>query len=390
MTSRTALAPWALAATLAGAVALGGCADRVGGGDRSPSTTVERTTVVEAPAAQRSATEFDPQRIHRLAGPGVVTVIATQSGDTQRTGVGSGFVVSSSGEIATNAHVVTTGEGSAIRRADSVFVRFPDRNEVEARIVGFDPFVDVALLRVEPDGLDLSPLRLGSVKALRVGAPVIAIGSPFGEEGSLSVGVISAVDRSIRSLTGFDTPDAIQTDAAINRGNSGGPLLDGEGRVIGINSQIETETGQGSGVGFAVPIDAVRRSLDQLRRDGRARYAYLGVASVDVYPQLAERFSLGETAGAWVQELTPDSPAARGGVRGGSGQTAFHAQRYAVGGDVIVSFDGQPVRGAADLASLVASSAPGRAASLGVMRDGRRTYLRITLGERPLQAPRPG
>ena len=150
-------------------------------------------------------------------------------------------MISGKGEIATNAHVVTSGEGADIRKASNVFVRFADGNQVAAEVKGFDPFADVALLKIDPAGLTLRPLPLGSTKDLHVGAPVAAIGSPFGEEQSLSVGVISALDRSIESLTGFDTIGAIQTDAAINHGNSGGPLLDGRGRVLGINAQIQTD-----------------------------------------------------------------------------------------------------------------------------------------------------
>src|SRR5207247_1846568 len=207
-------------------------------------------------------------------------------------GLGSGFGISGEGEIATNAHVVTSGEGKDIREASQVFIRFKDGNQVPAEIKGFDPFADVALLKVDPKGLTLRPLPLGDLRAARVGAPVAAIGSPFGEEQSLSVGVVSAVGRSIDSLTGFKTPGAIQTDAAINHGNSGGPLLDAGGCVIGINSQIQTSSGDGSGVGFAVPVDTVKRSLAQLRTSGHARYAYLGVQTAMVYPPLAQRFGL--------------------------------------------------------------------------------------------------
>ena len=264
-------------------------------------------------------TGFDPQAIYEQVAPGVVTVISAGAGG----GVGSGFVLGDDGEVVTNAHVVTTGEGAKIKRASEVYVSFADRNEVRARIVGFDPFSDVALLKIDPDGLKLRPLKLGSVRGLSVGAPVAAIGSPFGEDRSLSIGVISALDRSIESLTGFATPGAIQTDAAINQGNSGGPLLDAAGRVLGINSQIETSSGDGSGVGFAVPVDTVRRSLDQLRRSGRARYAYLGVATAPVFPQLATRFGIRSSSGAWVQEVTPDGPADDAGVRRGLGHRAL-------------------------------------------------------------------
>ena len=201
---------------------------------------------------------------------------------SQDGGLGSGFVLDGDGYIATNTHVVTNGQ--SLDRARQVFVDFADGNRVPARIVGTDPNADVALLKVDPQGLSLTPLELGEEQGLQVGDPVAAIGSPFGEEQSLSVGVISALDRNIASLTDFGIGDAIQTDAAINRGNSGGPLLDAHGRVIGINAQIRTETGEGAGVGFAIPVDTVKRALESLRDDGEAEYGYLGRVDAGAVP----------------------------------------------------------------------------------------------------------
>ena len=183
-------------------------------------------------------------------------------------GVGSGFVLNGDGEIATNAHVVTQGNGSDAQKAREVYVEFADGNRVEAKIVGQDPNADVALLKIDPKGLTLRPLPLGSSASVAVGEPVAAIGSPFGERQSLSVGVVSAIDRDIQSLNGeFAIPGAFQTDAAINPGNSGGPLVDGDGKVIGINQQIKTNSGGGEGVGFAVPVDVIKRSLGAAARD---------------------------------------------------------------------------------------------------------------------------
>ncbi len=215
-------------------------------------------------------------------------------------GQGSGFVISDDGEIVTNAHVVTDAEqggGAAaadgeINAADEVFVEFPDRNQVEAEIVGFDPNADVALLKVDPDGLDLRPLELGDSAAVEVGTPVAAIGSPFGQEQSLSTGIVSATDRSIDSLTAFAIDGAIQTDASINPGNSGGPLIDADGKVIGINQQINTTSGGNEGVGFAVPANLVQRSIEDLRPDGEVEYAFIGVSTIPLYPQLAERLDV--------------------------------------------------------------------------------------------------
>jgi S1-C subfamily serine protease len=384
--------PLCLLAPLA-ALVVAGCA---GAGEtrtvRTETTKVE--VLQEAGGETRARGAFDPAAIYRRESPGVVTVISRGLGTTQGQGggggLGSGFVISGGGEIATNAHVVTSGEGAAIRKAEQVFVRFQDDNQVPARIIGFDPFSDVALLRIDPNGLTLRPLPFGRTKDLVIGSPVAAIGSPFGEEQSLSVGVISALDRSIQSLTGFDTVGAIQTDAAINHGNSGGPLLDASGNVLGINAQIQTSTGEGSGVGFAISADTVRRSLDQLRESGRARYAYLGVATSPMYPQLAERFDLPVDHGAWVQEVTPGGPADDASLRGGSGAQEFQGRQYRTGGDLIVAVGRQQIREEADVAKALVGLRPGSEVDLQVYRDGDRRTLRVKLGERPLDAPRAG
>jgi 2-alkenal reductase len=282
---------------------------------------------------------------------------------------------------------VTTGTGKAIKQAREVFVRFGDGNQVPAKVVGFDPFSDVALVKVDPAGLTLRPLPLGSIAAVHVGEPVAAIGSPFGEERSLSVGVISATDRSIESLTGFQTSGALQTDAAINTGNSGGPLLDGRGRVLGINSQIRTTSGEGSGVGFAVPIDVVRRSLDQLRRTGHAQYAYLGVSTQGVYPQLADHFHLGTDHGAWIQAVVAGGPAADAGIAAGQERERFQEAPWRVGGDIVTAVQGKPIRADADLALAIQEYPPGSTVSLGVVRDGKPRTIAVKLGTRPLQSP---
>ncbi|HEX7299413.1 MAG TPA: trypsin-like peptidase domain-containing protein [Solirubrobacteraceae bacterium] len=369
------------------ALAVAGC------GGQQTRTVHSSTTKVEvlSPVGTKAA-GFDPRAIYERESPGVVTVIATglrtPGGDTG--GLGSGFVVSGAGEIATNAHVVTSGEGPDIRKASGVYVRFADGNQVPAEVKGFDPFADVALLKVDPGGLTLRPLPLGSTADLHVGAPVAAIGSPFGEEQSLSVGVISGLNRSIESLTGFATTGAIQTDAAINHGNSGGPLLDGHGRVLGINAQIQTSTGDGSGVGFAVPADVVRRSLAQLRRDGKAHYAYLGISHVAVYPQLAQRFDLPVDAGAWIQEVTADGPAQRAHLRAGDRSVRFQDRDFRVGGDVIVAVQRKPVRDENDLAKVLLGHRPGQVVTLDVRRGSQRLRVPVKLGERPLDSPRRG
>jgi 2-alkenal reductase len=379
-----------------GAVAalVAGC----GGGTktRTVQTTTTKVEVVRTSGeggGGETATGFDPGAIYDRESPGVVTVISTglqEGGSSNAEGLGSGFVISGDGQIATNAHVVTSGEGPDIRKAQQVYVRFADGNQVPAEVKGFDPFADVALLKVDPTGLTLRPLPLGTTRDLHVGAPVAAIGSPFGKEQSLSVGVVSALGRSIQSLTGFDTTGAIQTDAAINHGNSGGPLLDGRGRVLGINAQIETESGDGSGVGFAVPVDTVRRSIEQLRRNGRARYAYLGVSSVAVYPQLAQHFDLSVNSGAWIQDVTQDGPAQHAHLKAGDGDERFQDQDFRPGGDVVTAVQGKPIRAEDDLAKVLLAYAPGDTVTLDISRGGQHKQVRVKLGERPLGSPRTG
>jgi 2-alkenal reductase len=341
---------------------------------------------------------FNPQAIYDEAATGVVTVVSLfEGGDVgllgggRAAGQGSGFVVSDDGEIITNAHVVTDAQasgGGEINEAREVYVQFSDHNQVPADVVGFDPFADVALLEVDPDGLDLNPLELGSTEDIEVGQPVAAIGSPFGEENSLSVGVISATGRSVESLTDFQIDDAIQTDAAINPGNSGGPLLDAEGQVLGINQQIRTASGADEGVGFAVPVSAVERSLEQLREDGSAEYAYIGVSTQGLYPQLAERLDIDSTTGALIAEVVPGSPADEAGLEAGDQEIRFQGQQVTVGGDVIVAVDSQELVEEADLAGLISEHSPGDTVSLEVIRDGDTEELEIELGERPEQTPR--
>ena len=378
----------ALAAAL-GATA--GCG--FGGGDDDENDAPARTTTrVEVVRGLEKGGSFDPQAIYKEEAPGVVTVVSlfgaeslSDLGDSSG-GVGSGFVLSGDGEIATNAHVVTTGEVPNLREARKVFVEFADGNQVEATVRGYDPEADIALLKVDPDGLTLRPLPLGDSDKVEVGTPVAAIGSPFSEKQSLSVGVVSAVDRSISGLTAFQIAGAIQTDAAINPGNSGGPLVDEDGEVIGINQQIKTSSGGGEGVGFAVPVDVARRSLEQLRDKGEVSYAFLGVQTVPIYPQLRERFDLPVGEGAWVQDASEAGPAAKAGLRGGGPrETTFQVRPYRTGGDVITGIDGRPVDDPDDLSRLVALLDPGSTVTVEAWRDGERRELKVKLGERPLQ-----
>ena len=327
---------------------------------------------------------MDASRVYREAAPGVVTIRSVFGGGAGAA-EGSGFVLDEQGEIVTNAHVVTDESSGERVPAKNVYVEFPERNVVPAQIVGFDPFNDVALLKVAPQGLSLHPLQLGDDSKLQVGQPVAAIGSPFGEQHSLSTGVVSATDRSVKSLTQFEIFGAIQTDASINPGNSGGPLLDAGARVIGINQQIETNSGANDGVGFAVPISAVKRSLAQLERDGSAEYAYIGVSSQALYPQLAEKLGLDADHGGLIAEVVPGGPADEAGLEGGDEKLRFQGVPYEVGGDTILSVEGRPVVKPEDLANEIADFQPGDTVTLDVLDDdGDRERVEVTLGKRPV------
>ena len=341
-----------------------------------------------APVRPALAGVFDPARVYARRSPGVVTLYAVfTSGNNTSASQGSGFVVSPDGLILTNSHVITTaGDGDGnVRPAGDVFVEFQDRDRVKATIVGWDVFDDVGVLRVDPKTHELTPLPLGDSSRVVVGEPVAAIGSPFGNENSLTVGVVSATQRSIESLTSqYNLVDAIQVDAPINHGNSGGPLFDAAGRVIGINAQIRSDSGNAEGVGFAVPINAARRSMRELVATGKVAYAYVGITSEDLTPGIARRFGYPVRYGAVITSVRPGSPGARSGLRGGSEQRDFNGSTFAYGGDVVVSIGDSPVRSASDVVRAVTEGLrPGQTVPVTIVRDGARQTVRVTLANRP-------
>ena len=331
---------------------------------------------------------FDPARIYASRSKGVVTIYSYFA-DGQRS-QGSGFVASAAGHVLTNSHVVTdAGAGSTVRAASRVYVVFADGDRIPGSIVGWDLFDDIGLVKVDPRDHVVSPLPLGDSSRVVVGEPVAAIGSPFGEESSLAVGVVSATERSIASLTSaYDVSGAIQIDAPINHGNSGGPLLDARGRVIGLTAQIRSDSGNAEGVGFAIPINAARRSMEQLISTGKVAYAYVGVTTQDVTPALARRFKLGAPRGALIQTVVKGGPAARAGLHGATDpEVVFNGIGIDLGGDLIVAFAGKPVQRAADVARIVTNNLlPGDTVSVTVLRGGKgkRQTVRLRLVERPL------
>jgi S1-C subfamily serine protease len=382
-----------LAAVLGGVAALG--IGEVAGftGDGGSETVyvsvpqVAGTTTGPAPTTGGgSRGGFDPAAIYSERADGVVTVYSAFQGSSGAA-QGSGFVVDEDGTILTNAHVITNvGETDGTERgADAVYVEFSDGERVPAEIVGWDVFADVGVVRVDPALHALAPVPLGDSDQVVPGAAVAAIGSPFGNQGSLAVGVVSATGRTIPSLTSdYSVADAIQVDAPINRGNSGGPLLDAQGRAIGINAQIRSESGTAEGVGFAIPINIARRSLDQLAATGRVAYAYIGISTQTVTPGIAERFDLGAERGALVQAVEPDTPAARAGIRGSEREEAYNGLTVPLGGDLIVKIGDQEVTSADDVSRIVTRDLlPGEVIPFVVLRDGERKTIDVTLAERP-------
>jgi S1-C subfamily serine protease len=389
------LAAVAVACALVGGVAALAIGKATGWTGSSSTTTVFRAAPIEQPTAVTAAVRpsakpllgngFAPSTIYARRSPGVVTILSSFGSDAT-TAQGSGFVVSPRGYILTNSHVITNAgdsAGSVAQPADHVYVEFQDHDRAEAKIVGWDVFDDIGLIKVDPSDHALAPVPLGNSAAVAVGEPVAAIGSPFGNENSLAVGVVSATHRSIESLTSsFDLVDAIQTDAAINHGNSGGPLFDARGRVIGINAQIRSTSGQAEGVGFAVPINSAKRSMAQLIANGTVSYAYVGVETTDLTPALAHRFHYAVSRGAVVTSVLPGSPAAGAGLRAGRRTSRAFGIDFPASGDVIVSIAGSPVTASEDIARIVTNLSPGQIVRFGVERGDSRLELPVRLAER--------
>jgi S1-C subfamily serine protease len=332
-------------------------------------------------------------QIYRQDAPGVVFIQATQ--DQSRTqgfspfptpgggsvATGSGFVIDDAGRIITNAHVV---DGSS-----DIQVKFGDSSETyDAKLIGEDQSTDIAVIQVDAPADVLHPLPLGDSSQVQVGDQVVAIGNPFGLDRTATAGIVSAVQREIDAPNGFVIENAIQTDAPINPGNSGGPLIDAAGRVIGINSQIESGGGsQGNvGIGFAVPINTAKEVSQQLIANGEVQHAYLGISGTDVNSQIVDVLNLDVDSGAMVQSVVPESPAAKAGLQAGDTTVTAAGQRVKAGGDVIVAADGEPVDSMSDVIAAVDSKQPGDDLQLTVLRDGQQHDVTVQLAERPASA----
>ena len=292
-------------------------------------------------------------------------------------GTGSGFVYDKEGRIITNNHVV---EG-----AREIEVTFLDGTIAEAEIVGTDPYVDLAVIDVDvPESL-LNPVKFGNSSQLVVGERVIAIGNPFGLEGTMTVGVVSALGRQMRAPRGFVIVDVIQTDAAINPGNSGGPLLNMRGEVVGMNTAIVSGTGQFAGIGFAIPIDTIKRELPDLIEKGTYEHPYLGIEGMDVTPAIAEAMGLDpSTRGCLVVKVVKGGPAEKAGLRGGTTEAIIDGGKVKIGGDIIIGVDGHVVRQFYDLVLYMERhKRPGDEATLTIIREGRTIDVEVTLGARP-------
>jgi 2-alkenal reductase len=294
-------------------------------------------------------------------------------------GEGSGFVWSDRGHVVTNHHVVAD--------ADRITVIFADGSELDAELLGSDPGSDLAVLKVEPPSGGLREVVLGDSGSLKVGQLAVAIGSPYGQDFTMTRGIVSALGRAIPSVEGgFSNPQVIQTDAPINPGNSGGPLLDRRGKVIGINSQIISSSGANAGVGFAVPINTAKRIVPELIADGTYEYAYLGINGASLTPRLAEANDLpGDTRGTLVVGLVNGGPAEEAGLHAADATSRLEGSDYPIGGDVITGIDGETIVEMNDLiAYLAENNRPGDEVTLEVLRDGgTKSRVDVKLGSRP-------
>jgi S1-C subfamily serine protease len=378
------------AAVLGGGVALGGAAAF---GDLGGKTTTIREFQPQLSAASAAAPArgLSIREIYQRSAPGVVHVTSTSVVNVpadpffgnvfptqqRRQSLGSGFVIDKAGHIVTNYHVVSD--------AKQISVSFSNGVHTKAATVGTDPSSDLAVLKIHASSRAFTPLPLGNSDRIRVGDPVVAIGNPFGLDRTVTAGIVSAIQRAITAPNGYTIDHVIQTDAAINHGNSGGPLLNARGEVIGVNSQIETgDSGVGNvGIGFALPSNTVKSVIAQLIREGRVDRAFIGITATAITRDLARVFRLPVSKGLLVQSVQPRSGAAAAGLKAGTTQVVLAGESYDLGGDIIVSADGTPVANLDRLRDVVATKKPGEDLRLVVYRGNKRTTITVTLGRQP-------
>jgi putative serine protease PepD len=353
-------------------------------GDNSSSSAVVAPAALAKPASSSSSRGLTVHDIYQRDAQGVAFISSqiVQNAQSvfglpqrqQSTATGSGFLIDNDGHILTNAHVV---EGA--KRVD---VQLGDGATQQAQIVGTDPSTDIAVLKVD-NTEGVNPLPLGDSTKVQVGDPVVAIGNPFGLDRTVTTGIVSALQRQIQAPNGFSISDVIQTDAAINPGNSGGPLLDGAGQVIGITSQIESQSGGNEGVGFAVPIKTAADVVSQLENGGEVHQPYLGISGGDITPAIAQALNLPVQQGVLVEQSLSGGPADDAGIKGATGQATIGGQTVPIGGDIITKIDGKQIAGMNDLISAVNEHNPGNEITLTVYSDGHQKDVTVKLGDRP-------
>jgi S1-C subfamily serine protease len=378
-TTRTVTVTAALVA--AAAVGAGGGAATFAALDseRGATTTIQEVADAAPQPVASTSESLSVSEVYEKAYKSVVEITTTLSqssptgGEQQGSGQGSGFVFDADGHVVTNHHVV---DG-----AQSVSVRFWDGSTYDATVVGTDPSTDLAVIEVDAPADMLAPLALGDSGSLSVGESVVALGSPFGLEGTLTSGIVSALNREMTSPNNFTISNSIQTDAAINHGNSGGPLLNAAGEVVGVNTQIKSESGGSDGIGFAIPSSTVASIVPQIIAGGSVEHAYLGVGVASLSEPVAAE--LGVPTGAMVTEVREGTPAAQAGLRAATGSAMVAGQSYPTGGDVITAVDGAAITDGASLQSAVDAKRPGDTVSITYTRDGASTTVQVSLGTRP-------
>jgi S1-C subfamily serine protease len=378
------------ASLLGGLIALGGVAmtGDLGGGTTTVVRTSPTPTAAVAPVADDG--RLTVSEIYARAAPGVVQITSTTTAsenpslapyDQQavpQQALGSGFVIDKTGHIVTNYHVI---EG-----AEQIEVSFSNRDTLSAKIVGSDPSTDIAVLRVQSSSRGLAPLAFGNSDTVRVGDPVVAIGNPFGLRRTATAGIVSAVqERTITAPNGYPIDHVIQTDAQINSGNSGGPLLSARGEVIGVNSQIARADGSTGnvGIGFAIPSNTVKAVVAQLTATGKVDRAFLGISGSTVTAELARVFRLPVDEGVLIEGVTEGSAAAKAGLRGGSTDVVVAGESHVLGGDVIVAVGGRRVGSTDELRDVLARHKPGQTVNVQIHRGTKIVTLPVTLGSQP-------